>query len=92
MSNKNRFKVVEVTRGRCLLREEARIPQCYVCDRPAPAWPWPDGYAVVAYGCASINGDSLVPLCEACFVADSTTSIVRKFLNARTQGSQKAGM
>ena len=49
-------------------------------------------YAVVAYGCASINGDSLVPLCEACFVADSTTSIVRKFLNARTQGSQKAGM
>jgi hypothetical protein len=83
MNKHNKFKIVEIRRGRCVLREGAK-PQCYTCDLPAPAWPWPDGPRSSAHGFALINDGTSVLLCEACFVADGTTtnSIVRKFLNA----------
>jgi hypothetical protein len=84
MINNKKFRVVDVAFGRGTLRKWSEVPQCYVCDQPAPAWPWPDGPVAMACGAALINDDGPVPLCEACFVAGRTTvnSIVRKFLNA----------
>jgi hypothetical protein len=84
MNTNNKLRIVEIRRGRCVLREGAKVPQCYVCNQPASAWPWPDGPRFTAHGFALINDGASVLLCEACFGADGTTadSIVRKFLNA----------
>jgi hypothetical protein len=58
-------EVIEIELGRCL-RDGQTVPQCYVCNNPAPDWPWPDGPARMAYGFAVINGGELLPICEAC--------------------------
>jgi len=84
MSNNKKLRIVELTFGRGPLRKGSKVPQCYVCDRPAPAWPWPDGPVAMACGAVFINDDGPVLLCEACFVAGRATSdsIVCKFLDA----------
>jgi hypothetical protein len=73
-------EVIEIELGRCL-RDGQPVLQCYVCNKPAPDWPWPDGPACMAYGFAVINGGELLPICEACFSsATATHAIARKFL------------
>jgi hypothetical protein len=72
--------VIEIELGRCL-RDGQPVPQCYVCHKPAPDWPWPHGPAHMGYGYAVINGGELLPICEACFSsAAATHAIARKFL------------
>ena len=72
--------VIEIELGRCL-RDGQPVPQCYVCHKPAPDWPWSDGPACTGYGFAVINGGELLPICEACFSsATATHAIARTFL------------
>jgi hypothetical protein len=89
MNNENERQVLEIKLTRFWMREGEPMPPCYVCDRPTVAWPWPEGHAAAAYGCASVNDAEdlergvLVPLCEACFGAGRSTPdpIVRKFFS-----------
>jgi hypothetical protein len=43
------------------------VLQCFVCNGAAATWPWPDGPEQLAYGCISVNGSDIRPICEACF-------------------------
>jgi hypothetical protein len=53
---------------------------CYVCGKPATAWPSASARWRMAHGFADINGQ-IVLLCESCFNTDSN-AIIRKYLNA----------
>jgi hypothetical protein len=59
MSNKNEFRLVQVSRRRYLLLEKGVVPQCHVCNKPAGRGPEDTD------ACGLING-KLVPLCKAC--------------------------
>jgi hypothetical protein len=54
---------------------------CYVCGKPATAWPYPERGGT-AHGCADVNGQDVL-LCEACFNTDDVDKfILRKYWNA----------
>jgi hypothetical protein len=53
---------------------------CYVCNKPAPAWTWPDGLA--GYGMAVIDGHLRVWLCRQCFENDPN-GVVRTYWRFR---------
>jgi hypothetical protein len=73
--------IVEIKFGRVVFDikpgEDTSRDVCYVCGKPATAWP---ECGVMAHGFASINGQ-IVLLCEGCFNEDSN-AIARKYLNA----------
>jgi hypothetical protein len=71
-------EVVNVTLGRCVMKDSEAAPQCYVCNKPAPAWEWPDDPTKFGHGFAIVN-EKTVPVCRACWDCDA---IARKFLNA----------
>jgi hypothetical protein len=68
--------VVEIKHGRIIKPGE---DICYVCSKPATAWPWPE-CSVMAHSFATIN-EQFVLLCEICFNGD-LNAIARKYLNA----------
>jgi hypothetical protein len=76
--------ILEIKFGRVVFDikpgEDTSRDICYVCSKPATAWPWPE-CGVMAHGFATINGQ-FVLLCEICFNEDSPTAIARKYLNA----------
>ena len=84
-------EVIEIELGRCL-RDAQSVPQCYVCNNPAPVWPWPDGPARMGCGFAVINGGELLFICEACFIsATATHAIARTFLGVTDLKITKSG-
>ena len=70
--------VVEVKVGRVVLDVQPGADTskdvCYVCGRPATAWPYPER-GCAAHGVADVNGQ-VVLLCEACCTADRPTELV----------------
>src|SRR5215831_17993493 len=59
---------------------------CFVCDKPAIAWPWPQAPGGTAHGFTEINDDGrmqVVLLCETCFNTEKIeAAIIRKYWNA----------
>jgi hypothetical protein len=71
--------ILEIRRGRCLMTQgNDAVLQCFVCHGPATTWPDNDG--TLRWGCISVNGDDIRPLCEACF--NDENGIARKLLGA----------
>jgi len=65
---------------------------CFVCGKPATAWPHPPR-AGMAHGFVEINGEIML-LCEQCFVAEEQTPelVIRKYWNAPDLKVEKGGM
>jgi|SRR6516165_3183645 hypothetical protein len=65
---------------------------CFVCGKPATAWPIPEGS--MAHGFVSINGEKPVLLCVQCFTTEEKTgdTIIKKFWNAPDLKISKGGI
>jgi hypothetical protein len=87
--------MVEVKLGRVVFDikpgDDTSRDTCYVCGKPATAWPYPEKGGT-AHGFAMINGERSVLLCEQCFSSDEQrTAIMRKYLNAPNLEVKKGG-
>jgi hypothetical protein len=78
--------IVEIKLGRVMFDikpgEDCSRDVCYVCGKPATAWPYPQ-QGGMAHGLAEINGQ-IVLLCEGCFNTEEKTgsAIIRKYWNS----------
>ena len=88
--------IVEIKLGRVVFDikpgDDVSNDICYVCDKPATAWPHPS-WGRMAHGLAEINGQQIVLLCEACFTEEEKTgsAIIRKYWNAPDMKIEKGG-
>jgi hypothetical protein len=77
--------IVEIKFGRVVFDikpgDDTSRDICFVCSKPATAWPIPEGS--LAHGFADING-SILLLCEDCFNTEEKTGdiIIRKYWNS----------
>jgi hypothetical protein len=77
--------IVTTDFGRGELLGDPNTLRCFVCDKLASKWPWPDGPAHLqhgAHGLARINGTHIVPLCKECHSARGGDAIARKLFGA----------
>jgi len=77
--------IVEIKFGRIVSGikpgEDISRDVCFVCEKPATAWPWPER-SCMAHGFAYVNGQ-IVLLCEDCFNTEEiSNAIARKYWNA----------
>jgi hypothetical protein len=77
--------IVEITLGRVVFDikpgDDVSGDICYLCGKPATAWPGPKG---MAHGAVIIDGQNFL-LCEQCFTIAERTgheAIIKKFWNA----------
>src|SRR6516164_5853167 len=95
--------IVEIKLGRVVFDikpgDDTSRDICFVCGKPATAWPIPEGRVGpipegrVARGFARINGEKPVLLCEQCFTIEDQTGepVIRKYWNSPDLKISKGG-
>jgi len=86
--------IVEIKFGRIVSGikpgEDISRDVCFVCEKPATAWPWPER-SCMAHGFAYVNGQ-IVLLCEDCFNTEEiSNAIARKYWNAPNMKISEGG-
>ena len=89
-----KLNIAEATLGRVVFKPGADTSKdiCFVCGKPATAWPYPERNCT-AHGFVTINNEKHGLLCQMCFETEEQTGelVIRKYWNAPDMKVTKGG-